>query len=60
MVFNLLTGIFTYQWDSTPSQPCTVFWSIRTNPTTQPAYAGDGSFTLGANAANLNAVTPLP
>lgn len=60
MVFNLFTGIWVYDWDTTGKTPGEVFFSIRSDPDTSPAYAGDGSFKLSANQANFNAAYPLP
>lgn len=55
MAYNILLEKWTYNWETTGFAPGTVYWSIRTDPETSPAYAADGSFPLKANAANLGA-----
>lgn len=56
MVFNLFVGTFDYDWDSSVvTAPGDIFWSIQSSLTDVPAYAGQGSFSLYANPANLGA-----
>jgi hypothetical protein len=56
MIFNSFSGMWNYNWDSSGIDPCEVFWSVFTDPSVQPIYAAEGSFTVAANNANLNAL----
>lgn len=53
MIFDLFTASFVYDWGSGVSDPCTVAWSINSDPSMVPIYANEGTFELDANAANL-------
>lgn len=55
MAFNIFTNKWYYNWDSVvASAPCTVTWSLSSDPATTPVYVKDGCFDLKADAANLN------
>lgn len=54
MVFDLNVGTFDYDWDSSiATGPGEVYWAVKSGVSEIPAYAGQGSFSLQANAANL-------
>lgn len=54
MVFNIFTSRWEYDWNTAGISPCTVEWSVTSDPNTDPVYVDDGDFELSANAANLN------